>query len=91
MSVICKINTNIFLVRKNSIFNEEKEHFKSLYWVTLLEINENKPFKIFLRQMSKILTGVTFTSKMKNWSWNRVEKDGGAEKSKSIISLHSKH
>lgn len=41
--------------------------------------------------MSKILTGVTFTSKMKNWSWNRVEKDGGAEKSKSIISLHSKH
>ena len=30
---------------------------------------------VFLRPMSKILTGVIFASKMKNWSWSRVKKN----------------
>lgn len=39
-------------------------------------MNENKPFNwFFLRPMSKILIGVIFASKMKNWSWGRVKKN----------------
>lgn len=35
--------------------------------------------------MSKILTGVIFTSKTKNWSWGRVKKNRGYRNLKVIF------
>ena len=48
-------------------------------------MNENKPIGFFLRPMSKILTGVIFASKMKNWSWGRVKKNRRYRNLKAVL------